>query len=174
MAAPVVGDDAIAVLEEEQHLRVSIIGRQRLAVAEDHGLAAASVFVVQIDVAGIFLTDRNVWPGESPFCFGCFLALIAPSSPLGAMRCLLLACNLSSFVIRYSTLCRVGAKKTSRDRRFFCYRCRLHVGIPPSWQAGITQRRGIFSYHESGLATGPADGVFQSWMMPRRTAIATA
>ena len=48
MAAPVVGDDAIAVLEEEQHLRVPIIGRQRPAVAEDDGLPLAPVFVVDL------------------------------------------------------------------------------------------------------------------------------
>src|SRR5713226_4283874 len=48
MAAPVVGYDAIAVLEEEQHLRVPIIGRQRPAVAEDDGLTFTPVFVVDL------------------------------------------------------------------------------------------------------------------------------
>ena len=33
MAAAVMGDDAIAVIEEEQHLRVPVIGRQ----AANHG-----------------------------------------------------------------------------------------------------------------------------------------
>ena len=49
MAAPVVGDDAIAVLEEEQHLRVPIIGRQRPAVAEHDGLTLAPVLVEDLD-----------------------------------------------------------------------------------------------------------------------------
>ena len=38
VAAAVMGDDAIAVLEEEQHLRVPVIGGQRPAVVEMDGL----------------------------------------------------------------------------------------------------------------------------------------
>ena len=34
VAAAVMGDDAIAVIEEEQHLRVPVVGRQRPAMAE--------------------------------------------------------------------------------------------------------------------------------------------
>src|SRR5712691_10872085 len=49
MAAPVVGYDAIAVLEEEQHLRVPIIGRQRPAVAEHDGLTFAPVLVEDLN-----------------------------------------------------------------------------------------------------------------------------
>src|SRR6267378_3411768 len=49
MAAPVMGYDAIAVLEEEQHLRVPIIGRQRPAVAEHDGLTFAPVLVEDLN-----------------------------------------------------------------------------------------------------------------------------
>ena len=45
MAASVVGDDAIAAIQEEQHLRVPVIGRQWLAVAEHDGLTFARVLV---------------------------------------------------------------------------------------------------------------------------------
>ena len=45
MAAAVMGDDAIAVIEEEQHLRVPVVGRQRPAVAEHDGLTLAPVLV---------------------------------------------------------------------------------------------------------------------------------
>ena len=38
VAAAVMGDDAITVIEEEQHLRVPVIGRQRPAMAEHDGL----------------------------------------------------------------------------------------------------------------------------------------
>src|SRR6266404_1483556 len=38
MAAPVVGYDAIAVLQEEQHLRVPVIGTQRPPMVEDDRL----------------------------------------------------------------------------------------------------------------------------------------
>src|SRR5207237_8084332 len=56
MATPVVGDDAIAALEEEQHLRVPIIGRQRPAMAEHDGLTFAPVFVE--DLNAVFGGDR--------------------------------------------------------------------------------------------------------------------
>ena len=49
VAAAVVGDDAIAVLEEEQHLRVPVIGRQRPAMAEDDGLTFAPVLVENLN-----------------------------------------------------------------------------------------------------------------------------
>src|ERR1700674_1299912 len=61
MAAPVVGYDAIAMLEEEQHLRVPIIGRQRPAVAEDNGLSFAPVFIIDVDVSSVFFADGDVW-----------------------------------------------------------------------------------------------------------------
>src|SRR5437016_14448853 len=56
MAAPVMGYDAIAVLEEEQHLRIPIIGRQRPAVAEHDGLTFAPVLVE--DLNAVFGGDR--------------------------------------------------------------------------------------------------------------------
>src|SRR6266478_6399085 len=49
VAATVMGDDAIAVMEEEQHLRVPVIGRQRPTMAEHDGLTGAPVLVVDID-----------------------------------------------------------------------------------------------------------------------------
>ena len=45
VAAAGVGDDPIAVIEEEQHLGVPVVGRQRPAVAEDDRLARAPVLV---------------------------------------------------------------------------------------------------------------------------------
>jgi hypothetical protein len=43
------GDDAIALFEEEQHLRVPVIGRQRPAVAEHDGLTLAPVLVENLN-----------------------------------------------------------------------------------------------------------------------------
>jgi hypothetical protein len=45
MTAAVVRDDAIAVVEEEQHLRVPVVGRQRPAVGEHDRLSLAPVLV---------------------------------------------------------------------------------------------------------------------------------
>src|SRR3989449_11473101 len=56
MPAPVVGYDAIAMLAEEQHLRVPIIGRQRPAVAEHDGLTFAPVLVIDVDVSSVFFS----------------------------------------------------------------------------------------------------------------------
>src|SRR5437899_3323991 len=55
MSAPVVGYDAIAMLEEEHHLRVPIVGRQRPAVAKHDGLTFAPVLV--IDLRSVFRRD---------------------------------------------------------------------------------------------------------------------
>ena len=49
MAAPVMGDDAIAVIEEEHHLRVPVVGRKRPAMTEHNGLTLAPVLVKNFD-----------------------------------------------------------------------------------------------------------------------------
>src|SRR6266850_3347919 len=56
MASPVVCNHAIAVLKEEQHLRVPIIGRQRPAMRENNRLACSPVLVV--DLRAVFRCDR--------------------------------------------------------------------------------------------------------------------
>src|SRR5208282_527788 len=53
VSAAVMSNDAIAVIEEEQHLGVPIVGRQRPTMAEDDGLTFAPVLVVDLyPVAG--------------------------------------------------------------------------------------------------------------------------
>src|ERR1700681_285010 len=49
VAAAVVGDDSIAVIEKEQHLRVPVIGRQRPTMAEHDRLTLAPVLVIDFD-----------------------------------------------------------------------------------------------------------------------------
>src|SRR5438874_7100260 len=61
VASPVMGDDAIALFEEEQHLRVPVIGRQRPTMAEDDGLSFAPIFIIDVDVSSIFFSDSYVW-----------------------------------------------------------------------------------------------------------------
>ena len=56
MAASVVSDDAIAVLAEEQHLRVPIIGRQGPTMTEDNRLSFAPVF--EVDFRAVFGGNR--------------------------------------------------------------------------------------------------------------------
>ena len=44
VAAPVVGNDAKALIQEEEHLRIPVVPAQRPAVAENDGLTLAPVF----------------------------------------------------------------------------------------------------------------------------------
>src|SRR5258708_38681154 len=71
MSAPVVGYDAITLVEEEQHLRVPIIRRKRPAMAKHDGLPFAPILV--INLRSVFRHDRahvapplvilvNAWP----------------------------------------------------------------------------------------------------------------
>src|SRR5271156_4394468 len=56
MTTPVLGDDAIAVLKEEQHLRVPIVRGQRPTMAKHNGLTFAPVLVEDLDT--VFGCDR--------------------------------------------------------------------------------------------------------------------
>src|SRR5437870_10474707 len=49
VAAAVMGYDAIAVTQEEQHVRVPVIGRQRPPMAEHDGLTLAPVLVEDLN-----------------------------------------------------------------------------------------------------------------------------
>src|SRR6476646_2229793 len=58
VAATVVGDHAIALIEEEQHLRVPVVGRQRPAMAEHDGLTFAPVLVENLNAVFRFDTPH--------------------------------------------------------------------------------------------------------------------
>ena len=45
VASAVMGDDAEAVVQEEQHLRIPVVGRKRPAMAEDYGLTRTPILV---------------------------------------------------------------------------------------------------------------------------------
>src|SRR3989475_2456617 len=75
MASSVMGDDAIALFEEEQHLRVPIIGRQRPAVAEHDGLTFAPVLIIDVDVSSVFFSDSYVWHCVFSFLLGVYCCL---------------------------------------------------------------------------------------------------
>jgi hypothetical protein len=59
--APIMGDNAISVLKEKQHLRIPVIGRQRPTVAEDDRLTFAPVLIIDVDVSSVFFSDGDVW-----------------------------------------------------------------------------------------------------------------
>src|SRR5271168_837733 len=68
MSAPVVSYDAIAVIQEEHHLGVPVVGRQRPAVRENDGLTFAPVLV--INLSAVFRRDRCHWM-TSLTCWNC-------------------------------------------------------------------------------------------------------
>src|SRR6188472_2571994 len=45
MAAPVMGDDAVALRQEEQHLCIPVVAAQRPAMMENDGLAGSPILV---------------------------------------------------------------------------------------------------------------------------------
>src|SRR5207302_4184786 len=67
MPAPVMGNDAITVIQKEQHLRVPVIGRQRPTVAEDDGLSFAPIFIIDVDLSSVLLTNGAVSHGSGSF-----------------------------------------------------------------------------------------------------------
>src|SRR5213078_5410285 len=60
VTSSVMRDDAIPVVQEEQHLRVPVIGRQRPTMAEDDGLSATPILVVNL---------RSVFGCDCAHCF---------------------------------------------------------------------------------------------------------
>src|SRR5271170_3852617 len=62
VAAPVVRDDSVAVLAEEQHLPVPVVRGERPSVTEHDGLTRAPIFVINLST--IFC--RNRWHKCSP------------------------------------------------------------------------------------------------------------
>ena len=52
MPSPVVSDHPIALVQEEHHLRVPVVGRQRPAMTENDRLARAPVLEEDLDAVG--------------------------------------------------------------------------------------------------------------------------
>src|SRR5258708_1633001 len=63
VTSPIMVDDAIAMIQEEHHLRVPVIRTQRPAMAEDNGVSFSPVLV--IDLCFVFFRDRR--HNTSPF-----------------------------------------------------------------------------------------------------------
>src|SRR5580704_15476550 len=59
-ASPVIGDDPVPSLQQDGKLFLPRSTAQWVPVDQDNGLPRAVVFVVKLDVARIFFSDRNV------------------------------------------------------------------------------------------------------------------
>src|ERR1700733_6262311 len=54
MPAPVMGDHAVTLAEEEQHLSIPVIGREWPAVAEDDRMACSPILVIDFYTVACF------------------------------------------------------------------------------------------------------------------------
>ena len=61
VSAPIMGDNAEAFAEEEKHLRVPIVRRERPAMTEHDRVSAAPIFVIDLDVCSVFFSNSYVW-----------------------------------------------------------------------------------------------------------------
>ena len=62
----VVGDDTVTRSEKHWDLLLPGSTAQRISMDQDYGITRAMIFIVEFDLAGIFLTDINVWHCTSP------------------------------------------------------------------------------------------------------------
>src|SRR5437867_8108296 len=69
----VIGDDAVAPLQECGHLFLPGSAAERIAVNQDDGVTGTMIFVIELDVTGVFFSDLYKWHGlaSSSFPFGC-------------------------------------------------------------------------------------------------------
>src|SRR5260370_16860535 len=66
--SPVIRDDAVTRFQKARDLLLPGSTAQRISVDQDDGLTRAVVLIVQIHVAGVFLTNPDVWHSDtSPF-----------------------------------------------------------------------------------------------------------
>jgi hypothetical protein len=65
--APIVGDYAKALIDEEKHLRIPIIRGERPAMAENDGLTLAPILVVDFDARSILFPNNYAWHGVFSF-----------------------------------------------------------------------------------------------------------
>src|SRR5438270_176825 len=85
VTAPVMCDDAIAVIQEEHHLRVPVVARKRPTVRENDRLAAAPILVIEL--RAVFRRDGTHGSGSFSIRKRC---LASPCFRAG--YCFLLTC----------------------------------------------------------------------------------
>ena len=57
MAAPIVGDNAIALIDEIEHLRIPVVGAEGPAMMEDDRLGVLRAPVLEVDFRAVFGRD---------------------------------------------------------------------------------------------------------------------
>src|SRR5664279_2723220 len=65
-SSAIIGDDTVTRGQKHWDLLLPGSTAQRISVDEDNWLTRAVVLIVEINVAGVFLPDSNVWHSDSP------------------------------------------------------------------------------------------------------------
>src|SRR5258706_1832691 len=60
-SSSVIIDDTVTCIQKNWHLLLPGGTAQRISVNQDDGTTRTVILVVEVDVAGVFLPDRNVW-----------------------------------------------------------------------------------------------------------------
>src|SRR5262249_47880802 len=60
-SAAIIGDDAVAGGQKRRHLLLPGSATEGTSVDEDNRDARAVVLIIEIDISGVFLSDRGVW-----------------------------------------------------------------------------------------------------------------
>src|SRR3989442_8077762 len=66
-ASAVIGDDTVTCFQKNWHLLLPGSTAQWISVNRDDWITGDVLLIVEIDVAGVFLADINVWHLDSPF-----------------------------------------------------------------------------------------------------------
>src|SRR5438132_7863271 len=112
VAASIMGYDAIAVIEEEQHLRIPVIGRQRPTMTKDNRLSFAPVLVIDVDVSSVFFSYGYVWHSSflCMFVDDPFSAAFYLSQESSAASCLI---DSSSILVLRSSPAQLAQPRTT-------------------------------------------------------------
>ena len=60
MAAPIMGDDAVALFDEVEHLRIPVVSAQRPSVMKDDRLTGTPVIVKDSNISASFFANINI------------------------------------------------------------------------------------------------------------------
>jgi hypothetical protein len=66
-ASSVIGNNAISCVQKNWQLLFPRGAAEWISMNKNHWFARAMVFIVEIDVAGVFFSDGNVWHQDSPY-----------------------------------------------------------------------------------------------------------
>src|SRR5215469_6695977 len=100
-SSAVVGDDALTRLQKDRNLLLPGCTVERVAMDQNYRVTGPVVLVIELDVTGVFFTDRNIRHGGPPFVLldasgGSLFREFGISDPQFASRSMRLASSASA------------------------------------------------------------------------------